>query len=186
MTNTNLDQTKIIAETERLLLREMIPDDLEVLCGIMCDQQAMEAAYVTAFTAEEVAAWLQRHLKRYETLGFGLWAVILKQTGQMIGQCGLTMQSWNDQEILEIGYLFQRAHWHRGYATEAARACMDYAFSVLGASAVYSVIPAAHYASRAVAVRNGMQIVDRCSKNFRNVDMDFLLFSCERSRNESR
>lgn len=76
---------------------------------IKCDPQTMEAAYVTPFTPEGVHAWLGRHLKRYATLAFGLWAVVLKSDSRMIGQCGLTMQEWNGREILEVGYLFDKA-----------------------------------------------------------------------------
>lgn len=98
----------------------------------------------------------------------------------MIGQCGLMLQTWKNREILEVGYLFDKTVWHRGYATEAARACTDYAFSAL--EAVYSVIRAGHAASQAVARRNGMRAIDRCTKNFRNVDMDFLRFSLQREK----
>lgn len=171
---------RIIAETERLILREMTENDIEALCRIMCDPQTMEAAYVIPFTPEDVHAWLGRHLKRYATLGFGLWAVVLKTDGRMIGQCGLTLQEWNGREILEIGYLFDKAFWHRGFATEAARACTEYAFTKLNADAVYSIIRESHTASRAVALRTGMRAIDRCVKNFRSVDMDFLLFCIEK------
>jgi len=98
----------------------------------------------------------------------------------MIGQCGLTMQSWRERELLEIGYLFQKAHWHKGYATEAAAACKEYAFSVLNASSIYSMIRDKHIASQNVAVRNGMKVVDKFTKNFRNVDMNFFLYCAEK------
>ena len=176
---------RIIAETERLILREMTENDFDALCRIMCDPQTMEAAYVTPFTPEDVHAWLGRHLKRYATLGFGLWAVVLKSDGPMIGQCGLTMQEWNGREILEVGYLFDKAFWHNGFATEAVRACTDYAFTKLNADAVYSVIRESHTASRAVALRNGMKVIDRGRKTFRNVDMDFLLFCIQRAQSMS-
>lgn len=100
---------KFVTETERLLIREMTQADLDALCKIMCDEETMRAAYERVFTVEEVQGWLNRHLKRYEDFGCGLWAVVLKETGEMIGQCGLTWQKWRDQEILEIGYLFQKA-----------------------------------------------------------------------------
>ena len=176
-----MEKGKTIAETERLLIREMTQADLGALCGILCDEDVMRAAYESAFTREEAQAWLGRHLKRYKDHGFGLWAVVLKATGEMVGQCGLTLQDWKGEEILEIGYLFQKAHWHKGYATEAAAACKEYAFSTLGASRVYSTIRDTHTASQRVAVRNGMRVVDRARKNFRHVDMDFYLYCVEAS-----
>lgn len=180
MTVKNRESGKIMIETERLIIREMVQSDLDALCEILCDEEVMHAAYERAFSVEEAQGWLNRHLKRYADYGFGLWAVVLKETNKMIGQCGLTMQNWRDQEILEIGYLFQKAYWHNGYATEAAIACKEYAFSVLNASSVYSTIRDTHIASQNVAVRNGMKIIDKFTKNFRYVDMDFFLYCIDR------
>lgn len=160
----------MILETERLALREMQPSDFDALCRIMQDEQTM-TAYEGAFSDAEVQAWLNRQLERYRTWGFGLWAVILKETGAMIGQCGLTMQPWKGQEVLEIGYLFERGYWHRGYATEAARACKAYAFDVLNANEVCSIIRDTNTASQNVALRNGMQRADSWVKHYRGVDM---------------
>ncbi len=172
---------RIIAETEQLLLREMQQEDLEALCTIMCDAETMQAAYVTPFAPEAVQGWLERHLKRYRELGYGLWAVVLKETGAVIGQCGLTLQPWEERQVLEIGYLFAKEHWHRGYATEAALACREFAFSTLGAESVCSIIRDTHTASRRVAERCGMQAVDEATKIFRDVEMRFLLYRVEQS-----
>lgn len=169
-------------ETNRLVIREMVQSDYDALCRIMCDEEVMRVAYENAFTLEEVQNWLNRHLKRYETYGFGLWAVVLKETNEMIGQCGLTLQGWRDKEILEIGFLFQKAHWHKGYATEAAVACKEYAFSVLDANSVYSIIRDTNTAAQKVAARNGMHVVDKDTKHFRNVDMEFYLYAVERTK----
>ena len=110
-------------ETERLFLREMISEDFQGLCGILQDPEVMYA-YAHAFDDAEVDDWLRRQLDRYARYGFGLWAVILKATGALIGQCGLTWQEAGDfGRVLEVGYIFNRAYWHRGYAAEAARAC---------------------------------------------------------------
>ena len=107
-------------ETPRLLLREMTPDDYPALCEIMQDDAVMYA-YEGAFDEQETQAWLEEQLTRYEQLGFGLWAVVLKETGEMIGQCGLTLQNWKGKQVLEIGYLFQKAFWHRGYAMRSCQ-----------------------------------------------------------------
>lgn len=98
--------------------------------------------------------WLNRQFARYDKYGFGLWAVILKETNEFIGQCGLTIQPWKDSEVLEIGYLFERKYWHNGYATEAAIACKRYAFETLGASEICSIIRDTNTASQNVAKRN--------------------------------
>lgn len=180
------EQGKIILETDRLILREMKQSDLDALCRIMCDEEGMREAYVYPFSPEQVQGWLDRHLKRYEDHGFGLWAVVLKETKEMIGQCGLTLQPWKEKALLEIGYLFEKRFWKKGYATEAAVACREYAFTVLNADSVYSIIRDTHIASQNVATRNGMKIIDRDTRNFRNTDMKFLLYCAQRDPRNQR
>ena len=160
----------MILETKRLYLREMNPSDFNSLCRILQDEKAMYA-YEGAFSDQEVQEWLDRQIYRYQKWNFGLWAAVLKETDKMIGQCGLTMQQWKDQEVLEIGYLFERSHWHQGYATEAAKACKQYAFEKLNASEVCSIIRDSNTASQNVAMRNGMVIKDQWIKHYKGVDM---------------
>lgn len=170
-------EKNFILETERLYLREMEQSDYDSLCKIMQDEGTMYA-YNGAYNDAEVQEWLDKQLTRYKEYGFGLWAVILKETEEMIGQCGLTMQEWNNRKILEIGYLFQRAYWHNGYATEAAKACKEYAFSQLGAEEVCSIIRDTNTASQNVALRNGMTKSDEIMvKHFRGVDMPHYLYT---------
>ena len=115
----------MVLETKRLQLREMTAADYDALCRILQDEETMYA-YEGAFSDEETRAWLDKQLRRYREDGIGLWVVVRKDTGEMIGQCGLTWQMWKERRLLEVGYLFERRHWHQGYATEAARGCMDY------------------------------------------------------------
>ena len=172
----------MILETERLYLRRLEQSDYSALCKILQDEEVMYA-YEHAFSDEEVQEWLDRQLKRYEDYDFGLWAVILKETGELIGQCGLTMQDCKDKQVLEIGYLFQKAYWHKGYATEAAIACKKYAFEILKATEVFSIIRDNNIPSQKVAKRNGMKVVDQFVKHYYGMDMPHLVFSvkCEES-----
>lgn len=170
---------KKILETDRLYLREMEQDDFEELCKILKDSEVMYA-YEHAFSDGETQQWLNNQLKRYEEYGFGLWAVVLKETGEMIGQCGLTMQDGDGKEVLEVGYLFQKAYWHKGYATEAAVACKKYAFDTLKAEEVYSIIRDNNIASQNVAKRNGMTVCGKIIKHYYGMDMPHLLFSVKR------
>ena len=169
----------MILETKRLILREMTQDDLPALQGILQDGETMYA-YNGAFDEAETQAWLDRQLSRYAQYGFGLWAVVLKESGGMIGQCGLTMQPWRGDEVLEVGYLFNRAFWHHGYATEAARGCMEYAFDLLGAREVCSIIRETNLPSRRVAERNGMTVRDSWVKHYRGIDMPHVRYCAAR------
>ena len=122
-----------------------------------------------------------KKLQSYAKHGFSLWAVILKESGEMIGQCGLSMQDFDGREVLEVGYLFQKAFWHKGYAIEAAIACRDYAFEKLGTDEVFSIIRDTNTASQNVAIRNGMTICGEFVKHFRGIDMPHLVYSVKRN-----
>lgn len=169
----------MIFETERLYFREMNQEDLNSLCQILQDEDTMYA-YEGAFSDNEVQEWLDKQIFRYQKWNFGLWAVILKETNKMIGQCGLTMQPWKDTEVLEIGYLFNKLYWHKGYATEAAKACKKYAFEVLKADEVCSIIRDTNTASQNVAVRNGMTVTDIWTKHYRGIDMPHYRYVIQR------
>lgn len=174
------DGNRTIIETPRLLLREMTAADRPDLCMILQDKEVMYA-YNGPFSDEEVNGWLERQTGRYREWGYGLWAVVLKQTGEMIGQCGVTRQLWNGEEMLEVGYLFRHSHWHQGYATEAARACMEYAFNILGASEVCSIIRDNNIPSQRVALRNGMRKAEGVMvKHYRGAEMPHWLYLTSR------
>ena len=169
----------MIIETERLTLREMTQEELDSLREILQDEETM-VAYEGAFTEEETQKWLDWQRTLYREKGYGLWAAILKENEAMIGQCGLTMQTWKDQRVLEIGHLFNRRYWHQGYATEAAKACKEYAFKILKAPEVCSIIRDTNVASQNVAIRNGMVKKDTWTKRYRGVDMPHYRFVASR------
>ena len=85
------------------------------------------------------------------------------------------------ERVLEVGYLFRKSRWHQGYATEAARACRDYAFTVLDAGEVFSIIRDNNAASQAVARRSGMRPGARFIKRYYGLDMPHVVFSVTRS-----
>lgn len=170
----------MILETDRLYLREMKQSDFVELCKILQNKKVMHA-YEHAFSTDESQEWLDRQLKRYEDYGFGLWAVILKQTDKMIGQCGLTLQEWDKRQVLEIGYLFQEEYWHNGYAIEAAQGCKKYAFEQLDTDEVFSIIRDTNIASQNVAKRNEMKACGEFIKHYYGVEMPHLVFSVKRA-----
>ncbi len=176
-----IDYTKnsIVLQTPRLYLRRMTQSDFGALCQILQDKDVMYA-YEHAFSGAEVQEWLDRQMGRYERYGFGLWAVILKDSGEFIGQCGLTMQEWEGREVLEVGYLFRKAYWKKGYAAEAAIACKNYAFENHLADEVYSIIRDNNVASQNVAKRNGMTVCGKFIKHYYGMEMPHLVFSVKR------
>jgi len=166
---------KKILETDRLFLREFIDDDYNDLCEILQDKEVMYA-YEHSFSEDEVKGWFNWIVEHYAKYGFGLWAVIHKETNEFLGQCGITIQNLNGNEYLEIGYLFKKKHWHKGYAVEAASGCKKYAFENLNAEKVYSIIRDDNTASQNVAKRIGMEKTDEIMKHYYNMDILHYIF----------
>ncbi|MDU6522493.1 GNAT family N-acetyltransferase [Enterococcus devriesei] len=166
-------------ETKRLYLRELQESDLPALKKILQDEETM-TAYEGAFDDQMVQIWLDKQLMNYQRDGFGLWAVVLKETEEMIGQCGLTWQLVETDQVLEIGYLFQREFWHQGYAIEAAQACKKYAFEKLQVQEIFSIIRDTNRASKKVAERNGMSQRQKIVKHYRGMDMPHDVYSIQK------
>ena len=145
--------------TERLFLREMVPEDFDALYAVLADSDIMRH-YPYTFDAARVRNWIARNQERYRTDGFGLWAVCQKDTGSMIGDCGLTVQNINGQSLPEIGYHIAKAHQRRGYAGEAARAVCGWAFENTPFDALYSYMKEDNAPSAATARANGMRLLE--------------------------
>ena len=145
-------------ETDRLILRELTMNDVDALHEILSDPVSMQH-YPQPFAREKTAGWIAWNLDNYKTYGFGLWAVVLKESNLFIGDCGITMQNIDGSLEPEIGYHINKIHTGQGYATEAARACRNYAFDVLGLSKVYSYMKHTNLASQKVAQKNDMKLL---------------------------
>ena len=135
----NRRMRNVLLETGRLVLRKLEQGDFDEVCKLLQDPVVMYA-YEGAFSDQEVQAWLDKMFRRYEDDGFALWAVIEKSSGELIGQCGITYQEYNGNRVPEVGYLFRKEFWHKGFATEAVIACKEYAFQELNFDEVYSII----------------------------------------------
>ncbi len=95
-------EERIILETDRLFLREMTMDDFDALYKVLADRDIMQH-YPYSFDEKRVRDWIERNMNRYQENGFGLWAVCLKDTGEMIGDCGLALQKIEGGMLPEIG-----------------------------------------------------------------------------------
>jgi RimJ/RimL family protein N-acetyltransferase len=144
-------------ETERLSLRELRADDLDAMHAYLGDANTM-LHYPVPFSREFVEQGIQKNFKRYAQHGYGLFGVVLKEAGHLIGDCGLVWQDLHPGLELEVGYHFRRDHWGHGYATEAAKACIDFAFEHTDVDHVISLIRPENLASRRVAEKNGLRI----------------------------
>lgn len=169
----------LILETERLILREMSISDYMDIAKILQNEEVMYA-YEHAFNHEEVFTWINKQMDRYQKDGYGLWAVIEKKSKQLIGQCGITNQKIHNDTVMEVGYLFNKEFWHHGYASEAAKACIDYGFQTLNATEIYSIIRDINTASMNVAKRNGLKQIATCYKFYYGMDMLHMIYKIER------
>jgi [ribosomal protein S5]-alanine N-acetyltransferase len=146
-----------ILETSRLSLREFQEDDSEALARVISDPETMKF-YPAPFDRSGVEEWIVRNRRRYEESGHGLWAMVLKASGEMIGDCGLTVQNVDGVDEVEIGYHVRRDYWGQGLATEAAKACRDYGFEHLPVERIISLIRPENLPSCRVAEKNGMTV----------------------------
>jgi RimJ/RimL family protein N-acetyltransferase len=146
-----------ILETSRLILREFSPDDADALALVISDPETMRY-YPAPIDRLGVEQWIERNLRRYAEDGVGLWAMVLKTTGEMIGDCGIIRQHVDNEYLYEIGYHLRRDHWGEGLATEAAVACREWGFANLAADRLISLIRPENVPSQRVAERNGMTI----------------------------
>jgi RimJ/RimL family protein N-acetyltransferase len=147
----------MILTTPRLILRDFVPQDADALALVISDAETMRY-YPAPFDHAEVEAWITRNRKRYLRDGHGLWAMCLKESGELIGDCGLIKQVVDNEEEIEIGYHVRLDHWRKGYASEAAQACREFGFKHLNAARLISLIRPENLPSQRVAEKNGMRV----------------------------
>jgi len=164
----------MILETSRLYLREMTEDDFEALNKVLADPDIM-LHYPYTFDEARVRNWIQRNIDRYRIFGFGLWAVCLKETDEMIGDCGLTMQLINGQIKPEIGYHIRADKQRKGYAKEAATAVRDWTFNNTPFNVIYSYIKYTNAPSSKTAMSWGCKQVDEFEDDVNEITKVFAI-----------
>lgn len=145
-------------ETSRLVLRSMQPSDIDALLLIFTDAKVMASFGDELFTREQMERWLQRNLDHQAEFGYGLFSIIHKATGLLIGDCGLEQMELDGVRAAELGYDIRSDYWNQGIATEAAAAVRDYAFGVLKLPRLISLIRVGNIASKRVAEKTGMEL----------------------------
>ena len=149
-----------IAETERLILREFTLADAEDFYRIYTDAETMrfQGDLPENYSVEVERYYIGRHIERYyKTLGFGLWAVILKESKRLIGRCGLVRQPLEGGEVIEVSYLIEREFWNQGFASEAASAALNLGFEKYNFQRLVAFIHPQNTASIRVAEKIGMR-----------------------------
>ena len=148
----------IVMETARLILREYEQGDFDALYAILSDPETMRH-YPKPYDAAGTQRWLDWNFDNYRTHGFGLWALVRREDGRFLGDCGLTMQRIDGEERPEIGYHVDRHFWRQGYAGEAARAVRDWGFTRTAFDCLYSYMHADNEASCATARAAGLRLI---------------------------
>ena len=138
--------------TARIRFRRYRADDIVLVTNMFADDLARRF-YPTMNEPGAASRWIHANLASYQSLGFGLWVVEHKETGEFLGDCGLSMQSVDGRQLVEVGYHLTAEQRGSGYATEAGRACVDFAFRNVGVASVCSIVDPANAASIAVASR---------------------------------
>jgi RimJ/RimL family protein N-acetyltransferase len=167
-----------VIETKRLILRQLTLNDVDNLLLIFEDPIAMRF-YPGTKTREEAIQWIEKAQKNFAEKRQGFFACELKETGEFVGICGVLIQPQVDgQDENKVGYLFVRKQWGKGYATEAARACLDYGFHTLGFSRLVSIIDPGNTASIRVAEKNGLKKEKEVTYKGRRADLYVLNKLC--------
>jgi RimJ/RimL family protein N-acetyltransferase len=147
----------VILETERLIFRHLVMDDLDSLFELYSDPELRryfpEGTLSYEETKEELEWFLNGHPDHPQ---LGLWATIHKETGRFIGRCGLLPWTIDQRLEVEVAYLLAKEYWRQGLGTEAGKAILDYGFEQLGLSRLICLIDPENRASIEVARNIGM------------------------------
>lgn len=164
-----------ILETERLILRRLVPEDLDSLFALYRDPEIRrhfpDGTLTYEETKEELEWFLEGHPEHPE---LGLWATILRESGAFIGRCGLLPWTIEGRDEVEVAYLIDKRYWGRGLGSEAARGVLEHGFGVLGLERLVCLIEPGNDASIKVAERIGMRFEGERSDD----QGSFLLYAC--------
>jgi len=160
-------------ETDRLLIRPIAKSDYLPWQEFIMDEAATKFfPDEWKLKPEKSKEWIHLQLERYRENRYGLQALILKKSGEFIGQCGLLTQTIDGRNELEIGYHLIPRYWGNGYATESAGEFKKIGFENNLADSIISIIDVENIPSQKVAQRNGM--IKETRTRFK--DMDVYIF----------
>ncbi len=149
-----MKNSDVIITTNRLILREFSADDAESFYLLNSDTDVMQYTGDLAFKSVQDSAEFISNYNSYRKSGFGRWTVLLKDTNESLGWCGLKL---HPDKMVDLGYRFHKRHWNNGYATEAATACIQYGFDVLNIDEIVGRTAFANKSSIRVLEKIGMK-----------------------------
>lgn len=170
-------------ETSRLIFRKFTPDDLQDLYAIRSDPEVMK--YIGPGRPESeagVQAVLNKALAHWEQHAFGPWALIDKDSKQLIGWCGLRYME--NTENVEIAYGLEKSHWGKGLASEAAAPTIKYGFEQIRLDRIVAIACPDNIASQKVMVKSGMKYEKRT--HFCNSEVVYFVISRDEYTTTSR
>lgn len=151
-------------ETDRLLLRELLFSDVDGLFELESNPNVhLFVGNKPVTHIDECRAYVEFIHQQYKDFGTGRWAVILKESNEFLGWSGIkfiTNEINNHKDFYEIGYRFIEKHWGKGYATEAGKAFIDYAFNEMKVEALYAYADAGNENSRKILEKLGLRYVN--------------------------
>jgi RimJ/RimL family protein N-acetyltransferase len=166
-------------ESKRQYIMELSDKHLPDLRSMMQNEQVMYA-WEGSLSDAEIQDWYETQLSRYEERKYGVWAAVLQKNIKFAGYCGLTRENIDGLSVLGVAYMYKPEFWHKGYASEAAKSCVRYAFEVLGYEEVFAVVRDTNLPSMNVAIRSGMVARKRIIRQYRGIDMPHIVFSVKR------
>lgn len=158
-TTKNDIEEKIITQTERLIIREFQVSDIEALAQILAKPEVMQFSPSGILSYKQTAVKVQSFLDSYQKQGYGKWAVIYRESGRLIGYCGIAVEEIEGKLENELGYRIDSEFWGQGLATEAAKACLKYGFDKFNFDYVLGIVEPENQTSIKVLEKIGMEFV---------------------------
>ncbi len=168
-----------VIETERLIIREYSINDVPELNVILSSPITM-SFWPSPFSLQQTQDWIYNNIERYKKLGFGRWAVVLKDNCTLIGDCGIMLSEIDGKQENDLGYIINYPYWKKGFAIEVSNACKEYAFTNLKIKRLCANMPFNHERSRRVAEKIGMK-KEKEFYNRRNRDILTYLYSISKN-----
>ena len=152
-----------LLETNRLLLREIVVSDASEMFALNADPEVLKYTGDEAFTSVEEAQSFIENYTDYLKNGFERWAVVRKTDNEILGWCGLKLHS---NGMVDLGFRLMQKHWQKGYATEVAKACVNFGFETLALTEIVGRAEPENLAS--------IRVLEKCGMLFSHKEIDDL------------